>query len=232
MGFCNGQRVPYVKNAVNGEKLNIDNSSSNGAVSVSESRIQKVLDSVYEKYKNIDDGQVATYIPELGKAEKDAGRAVLFLLLANLASFVITAVCLFFLYRDMDARKQVEDKFKDTSKKLQVWVDDLEQRNSEFTVLNDTVDLLHTCVAADEAYDSIARSCQKLFPGMQGALYLIDEAKNLVKVATEWNGPVSGETVFQADDCWALRRIPDAVRLGGVKVISGYHWDTITASTR
>ena len=106
----------------------------------------------------------------------------------------------------MDARRQVEDKFKETSKKLQVWVEDLEQRNSEFEVLSDTVDLLHTCVAADEAYSAVARSCQRLFPGMQGALYLIDETKNLVEIATEWNGPVAGETVFQADECWALRR--------------------------
>ena len=32
------------------------------------SQIQEIIDSVYEKYKNIDDGEVATYIPELGKA--------------------------------------------------------------------------------------------------------------------------------------------------------------------
>ncbi len=140
------------------------------------------------------------------RSEKEGNRTINFLLIANLITFCITAVSLFFLYRDIDARQQVEDKFKDASKKLQVWVDDLEQRNSEFTVLSDTVDLLHTCVAADEAYQAIAKSCQKLFPGMPGALYLIDETKNLVEVATEWNGPVLGEAVFQADDCWALRR--------------------------
>ena len=59
---------PYMKNAVNGEKLKIDNSASNSSASESESRIQRVLDDVYEKYKNIEDGEVATYIPELGKA--------------------------------------------------------------------------------------------------------------------------------------------------------------------
>jgi glutaminase len=30
--------------------------------------IQEIIDSVYEKYKNVDDGAVATYIPELAKA--------------------------------------------------------------------------------------------------------------------------------------------------------------------
>ena len=32
------------------------------------SRIQSVIDRAYEKYRHIDDGRVATYIPELAKA--------------------------------------------------------------------------------------------------------------------------------------------------------------------
>ena len=33
--------------------------------------IQEIVDSVYEKYKTVQDGEVATYIPELGKANPD-----------------------------------------------------------------------------------------------------------------------------------------------------------------
>jgi glutaminase len=33
-----------------------------------ESQIQKVIDGIYHKYKDVDEGTVATYIPELGKA--------------------------------------------------------------------------------------------------------------------------------------------------------------------
>ena len=32
------------------------------------SEIQEIIDSIYDKYKTVDDGEVATYIPELGKA--------------------------------------------------------------------------------------------------------------------------------------------------------------------
>ena len=35
------------------------------------SQLQKTIDSVYRKYKNVDDGALATYIPELGKANPD-----------------------------------------------------------------------------------------------------------------------------------------------------------------
>ncbi|HUI77488.1 MAG TPA: glutaminase A [Bryobacteraceae bacterium] len=39
------------------------------AVSGEAARIQEVLDATYEKYRHVDDGAVATYIPELGKAD-------------------------------------------------------------------------------------------------------------------------------------------------------------------
>jgi glutaminase len=32
-------------------------------------QIQEIVDEIYEKYKNVNDGEVATYIPELGKAD-------------------------------------------------------------------------------------------------------------------------------------------------------------------
>ena len=35
------------------------------------SHIQEIIQDVYEKYKDIDEGEVATYIPELAKADPD-----------------------------------------------------------------------------------------------------------------------------------------------------------------
>ena len=42
--------------------------SSNGSSPVHLRQIQEILEATHEKYKNVDDGKVATYIPELGKA--------------------------------------------------------------------------------------------------------------------------------------------------------------------
>ena len=36
------------------------------------SQIQKIVDDIHRKYKNVDEGAVATYIPELGKADPRA----------------------------------------------------------------------------------------------------------------------------------------------------------------
>ena len=42
---------------------------TDGTASEQTSEIQAIVDSIYEKYRNVDDGEVATYIPELGKAD-------------------------------------------------------------------------------------------------------------------------------------------------------------------
>jgi len=43
-------------------------------ISAHASQIQDIVDETYEKFKDVDDGNVATYIPELGKANpKDFG---------------------------------------------------------------------------------------------------------------------------------------------------------------
>jgi glutaminase len=54
-------------NASNPVKGNV--LSPNGPSPAHGQQIQDILDATYEKYKNVDDGKVATYIPELGKAD-------------------------------------------------------------------------------------------------------------------------------------------------------------------
>ncbi len=141
-----------------------------------------------------------------GKEDENARHAVRVIIIGNFAALLFTAASILILFGDIAARRQVENQLKEASKKLQIWVEDLEQRNREFSILSETVDLLHTCVTPEEAYGIISRSCQRLFPGMQGALYLINDTKNLVEMASEWNGPLPGEAIFEADNCWALRR--------------------------
>ena len=55
-------------NAPNSEKSEAATAHS-GMTPAYASHTQQIIDSVYEKYKNVDDGEVATYIPELGKAD-------------------------------------------------------------------------------------------------------------------------------------------------------------------
>jgi len=60
--------MPDMQDAVNNESSR-EGASPQGATPAQLSQIQAIVDDTYEKYKNVDDGAVATYIPELGKAD-------------------------------------------------------------------------------------------------------------------------------------------------------------------
>jgi glutaminase len=49
----------------------MDTTTSTPSTSAETNHLQDLIQETYEKFKNVDDGQVATYIPELGKANPD-----------------------------------------------------------------------------------------------------------------------------------------------------------------
>ena len=62
------QMLPHMQSAGTTEQSQ-KSTSPNGATPDHVLRIQEIVDAIHEKYKNVDDGEVATYIPELGKAD-------------------------------------------------------------------------------------------------------------------------------------------------------------------
>jgi GAF domain-containing protein len=74
------------------------------------------------------------------------------------------------------------------------------------TLLSEMGDMLRACLTTDEAYTVIVRVAQQLFPGRDGALYVITSSRNLVEAVAVWGDASSIERVFAPDECWALRR--------------------------
>jgi len=101
-----------------------------------------------------------------------------------------------------------DEALKEANDKLKTSVGELEERNLEFVLLGEMVELLQACTTAREGYDVIGKSIQNFFPGtVTGALYILNSSHNIVEAVTTWGGEsLSGELVFSADDCWALRR--------------------------
>ena len=101
-----------------------------------------------------------------------------------------------------------DEALKEANDKLKTSVGELEERNLEFVLLGEMVELLQACTTAREGYDVIGKSIQNFFPGaITGALYTLNSSHNIVEaVTTLGGGSLGGELVFSADDCWALRR--------------------------
>jgi diguanylate cyclase (GGDEF)-like protein len=65
---------------------------------------------------------------------------------------------------------------------------------------------LQSCASDEEMADVVGRFAPQILPGVAGALCVLSNSRNLVRVAATWNAPVGLEADFAPLDCWALRR--------------------------
>jgi diguanylate cyclase (GGDEF)-like protein/PAS domain S-box-containing protein len=108
--------------------------------------------------------------------------------------------------RDITKRKRTEWDLQEANKKLESWVNELEQRTREMTLLNEMGDILRACLTTEEAYSVIVRVAQQIFPAKVGSLYVIAASRNIVEAVAVWGDPAMAERSFSPPECWALRR--------------------------
>jgi diguanylate cyclase (GGDEF)-like protein/PAS domain S-box-containing protein len=108
--------------------------------------------------------------------------------------------------RNVTSRKQSELALQEANEKLEAWVNELEHRAREMSLLSELADMLRACHTTDEAYSVIMRIAQQIFPTFSGALYVITSSRNLVQTAAAWGKAPFVERTFVPDECWALRR--------------------------
>jgi diguanylate cyclase (GGDEF)-like protein len=65
---------------------------------------------------------------------------------------------------------------------------------------------LQSCTTDEEMADAISRFAPQILPGVSGALCVLSNSRNLVRVVATWNAPAGLEADFTPRDCWALRR--------------------------
>ncbi len=108
--------------------------------------------------------------------------------------------------RDITERKRTEEALQLANTKLEAWVQDLQQRTREMTLLSEMGDILRACLTTEEVYEVIDRVAQEVFPSLGGALYVLGPLRNIVESVAEWGDTSQMEMTFAPDECWALRR--------------------------
>ncbi len=108
------------------------------------------------------------------------------------------------LTQEVDERRTAEEALLRLNERLSSSINELESRNREIEILSEMGGLLQACVTAEEAYQVIGRSLQKLFSTESGSVYLLEEDKNLLEQIADW-GDQAAEQIFEPKDCWALR---------------------------
>jgi diguanylate cyclase (GGDEF)-like protein/PAS domain S-box-containing protein len=108
--------------------------------------------------------------------------------------------------RDITERRASQTALQQANEKLSAWIQELEQRNRESSVLSEMGDLLQICLTAKEAYKVIGRAAVQLFRQNAGALLILDTTRSVVETKATWGENVLGENSFGPEECWALRR--------------------------
>jgi diguanylate cyclase (GGDEF)-like protein/PAS domain S-box-containing protein len=114
--------------------------------------------------------------------------------------------CLLTVIRDISDRKQAQAAVQEANERLAQWVNELENRSREISLLNEMGDLLQTCMTPDEACAVAVRLARQLLPGSSGAICLFAETAGLLEAMAVWGDLSTGEAMFAPQECWGLRR--------------------------
>jgi diguanylate cyclase (GGDEF)-like protein/PAS domain S-box-containing protein len=109
-------------------------------------------------------------------------------------------------YVDITERRKWEEAIQTTNDKLHALVPQVEERNRTMTLANELADMLQACQASEEAYRAIGHFMPRLFPDDAGALYMLNNSRNLFEPVASWGHDSLAVPVFAPDECWSVRR--------------------------
>jgi len=107
---------------------------------------------------------------------------------------------------DNTERVYAERAMREANEQLVNWVSELGRRNREASFLNEMGELLQTCLTVEQAYQVISHSARRLFPEQAGALYVLDQARDVLETAASWGELDPVGAGLDGQECWALRR--------------------------
>ncbi|MDP2662979.1 MAG: diguanylate cyclase [Dehalococcoidia bacterium] len=110
------------------------------------------------------------------------------------------------LVNEIEERRRAEEAVQETNIKLTTWVDGLQRRTAEISLLSEMSELLQSTMTADEAYSIASHFGERLFPDGDGGLYALPPSRNALEMVSAWGKNPPVERLFVPDACWALRR--------------------------
>jgi len=111
------------------------------------------------------------------------------------------------IYNDVSERAKAEEEAKKHADSLKRWVEELQLRTTQMSLLNEMGDLLQCCASTVEARSVVSRLCRKLFAeAASGMLFEFRATQNVVEATAFWGDSHISESAFAPQACWAVRR--------------------------
>jgi diguanylate cyclase (GGDEF)-like protein len=135
-------------------------------------------------------------------------------------SLVVIMLLFGFLIRDALWRRTSDNKLAST-------IQALEQRNEQATLLKSARDELQLCPTALDAQMCAVRHLQGLVPGSSGAIFIINNSRNMLEITASWNNPQAISDAITLDACCGLRTGRLRWRRPGQSEINCAHFSTV-----
>jgi diguanylate cyclase (GGDEF)-like protein/PAS domain S-box-containing protein len=107
---------------------------------------------------------------------------------------------------DITQRKAAEAQLREAQEKLNLALEDAEQRARLGEKLTELVDLIQCCQTDEQAYQIAQDALAAIFESSEGALCLTASSRDIVETVAVWGDNLATERAFSPGDCWALRR--------------------------
>jgi len=108
--------------------------------------------------------------------------------------------------RDISERKRIKDSLNTANEELSSLVVQLQNHDREMRLINRMNDLLQACKSQEEAFQVISLAVGDLFTGQIGGLAILHDSGHFLETYARWGNEPILESIFQLDDCWAIRR--------------------------
>ena len=110
------------------------------------------------------------------------------------------------LRAEQTMNQRASAELRDANEELVVRGSELEARGRIIDVLGKMAHRLQSCDSEEEFADVVRRFASQVLPQVPGVLYLLNNSRNMLRAAAEWNSPSHHRPDFRPPDCWALRR--------------------------
>ena len=110
------------------------------------------------------------------------------------------------ILRNVSEKTQAEAEIKKYYEKLNIGMQELQEKNQQITLLVEMSDNMLACASQEELNIVITKFCQRMLNFSSGFLYVMHPSKNYLEVVASWGNPKPQEPNFVPEQCWAIRR--------------------------
>jgi diguanylate cyclase (GGDEF)-like protein/PAS domain S-box-containing protein len=111
-----------------------------------------------------------------------------------------------YMVEDVTEQRAQAEALRRANAQLESSTVQLNAHRREMDKLAELNDYLQASRSLSDAHDAIAELVGPLFPDCSGAVFLCNDAGNLLEALTTWGDHFNSESIFAPEDSWAIRR--------------------------